>query len=140
MMILWINSRFSALIAQLTVYFRHLLEIKMQLKEVIFLKVKMMVNLSTSSIRLMNSILLFNVEIAPALEWDEVGMAGFSYYQFIRNIVWVKINVMYVVHFMRTQWIEMTVYWRAFFCGHFSSLGLFFCSMRSCSQNPKPFG
>ena len=38
MMILWINSGFLALIAQLKVYFRHLFEIKMQLKEVFVLK------------------------------------------------------------------------------------------------------
>ena len=39
-MILWINSRFLAFIAQLTVSFRHLFEIKMQFKEVIVLKSK----------------------------------------------------------------------------------------------------
>ena len=38
MMILWIKSRFLALIAHLTVSFRHVFEIKMQLKEVIVLK------------------------------------------------------------------------------------------------------
>ena len=37
-MILRINSRFSALIAQVTVSIRHRFEIKMQHKEVIFLK------------------------------------------------------------------------------------------------------
>ena len=37
-MIVWINSRFPALIAQLTVSFRQLFEINMQLKEVIVLK------------------------------------------------------------------------------------------------------
>ena len=40
MMILWINSSLLALIAQLTVSFRHLFEIKMQFKEVIVLKSK----------------------------------------------------------------------------------------------------
>ena len=37
MLILWINSRFLALIAQLTVSLRHLFEMKIQLKEVIVL-------------------------------------------------------------------------------------------------------
>ena len=37
-MILRINSRFLAMIAQLTVSIRHRFEIKMQLKELIFLK------------------------------------------------------------------------------------------------------
>ena len=53
MMILWINSRFLALIVRLTVSIRQLLEIKIQLNEEIVLKIQK------------------NVEIMPAQEdWD----------------------------------------------------------------------